>query len=279
MQELFQRNRHSTRHRRHPPGQAAKGFTHRRRTDTVPQELHSHTDFSTSSPQSSRPCRSRACSVRFISRITLAAAGRHAPSTPRFPPPTGGHRSRTCESLWGPLPTAAPSMETSSCRPNWSRDLAAHHARSEPLNPVQLPPRIPMSPIPGLLEGYGHIGLRGTIGWADPATGSSFGYVHNRLLTLMLFDMGSFAGPAPLLSAAIGEASGRPRRGAELRRPVRGLVYRRSRRRRIARRGITRRRIATPYRLPQRHLHRHPGGCLSYPALASVSRVRRTRSR
>lgn len=62
------------------------------------------------------------------------------------------------------------------------------------------------SPIPGLLEGYGHIGLGGTIGWADPATGSSFGYVHNRLLTLMLFDMGSFAGLAPLLSAAIGEA-------------------------------------------------------------------------
>jgi len=62
------------------------------------------------------------------------------------------------------------------------------------------------SPIPGLLEGYGHIGLGGTIGWADPATGSSFGYVHNRLLTLMLFDMGSFAGLAPLLSAAIGSA-------------------------------------------------------------------------
>lgn len=62
------------------------------------------------------------------------------------------------------------------------------------------------SPIPGLLEGYGHIGLGGTIGWADPDTGSSFGYVHNRLLTLMLFDMGSFAGLAPLLSAAIGAA-------------------------------------------------------------------------
>jgi len=62
------------------------------------------------------------------------------------------------------------------------------------------------SPIPGLLEGYGHIGLGGTIGWADPDTGSSFGYVHNRLLTLMLFDMGSFAGLAPLLSAAIAAA-------------------------------------------------------------------------
>ncbi|MGD9619329.1 MAG: serine hydrolase domain-containing protein [Mycolicibacterium sp.] len=62
------------------------------------------------------------------------------------------------------------------------------------------------SPIPGFLPGFGHIGLGGTIGWADPETGSSFGYVHNRLLTLMLFDMGSFAGLAPLLSNAISAA-------------------------------------------------------------------------
>ncbi|MCH9730402.1 MAG: beta-lactamase family protein [Actinomycetia bacterium] len=62
------------------------------------------------------------------------------------------------------------------------------------------------SPIPGFLPGFGHIGLGGTIGWADPETGSSFGYVHNRLLTLMLFDMGSFAGLAPLLSNAVAAA-------------------------------------------------------------------------
>ncbi|MFV0494469.1 serine hydrolase domain-containing protein [Mycobacterium sp.] len=59
------------------------------------------------------------------------------------------------------------------------------------------------SPVPGFLEGYGHIGLGGTVGWADPETGSSFGYVHNRLLTLLLFDTGSFAGLAPLLTSAI----------------------------------------------------------------------------
>lgn len=59
------------------------------------------------------------------------------------------------------------------------------------------------SPVPGFLEGYGHIGLGGTVGWADPETGSSFGYVHNRLLTLLLFDVGSFAGLAPLLTSAV----------------------------------------------------------------------------
>ncbi len=45
------------------------------------------------------------------------------------------------------------------------------------------------SPIPGLLKGFGHIGLGGTLGWADPATGSAFAFVHNRLLTPMVFDM------------------------------------------------------------------------------------------
>lgn len=77
-------------------------------------------------------------------------------------------------------------------------------------------------PLAGLLPGYGHIGLGGTLGWADPKTGSSFGYVHNRLLTLLLFDMGSFAGLAPLLTAAIAAA----RRAGPLQVPQFGAPYR-----------------------------------------------------
>jgi CubicO group peptidase (beta-lactamase class C family) len=77
------------------------------------------------------------------------------------------------------------------------------------------------SPVPGLLKGFGHIGLGGTVGWADPESGSSFGYVHNRLLTLILFDMGSFAGLAPLLSKAISTA----RREGPLEVPHFGAAY------------------------------------------------------
>ncbi|HTQ19860.1 serine hydrolase [Mycobacterium sp.] len=44
------------------------------------------------------------------------------------------------------------------------------------------------SPVPGLLRGFGHTGLGGTIGWADPATRSSFAFVHNRLVTPILVD-------------------------------------------------------------------------------------------
>jgi CubicO group peptidase (beta-lactamase class C family) len=77
------------------------------------------------------------------------------------------------------------------------------------------------SPIPGLLAGYGHIGLGGTVGWADPETGSSLAYVHNRLLTLMLFDVGSFAGLAPLLSSAIAAA----RKDGPLEVPQLGAAY------------------------------------------------------
>ena len=47
---------------------------------------------------------------------------------------------------------------------------------------------------PGLMPGFGHAGLAGSVGWADPATGLSFGFVHNRLLTRMLLDQATFAG-------------------------------------------------------------------------------------
>jgi CubicO group peptidase (beta-lactamase class C family) len=59
------------------------------------------------------------------------------------------------------------------------------------------------SPIPGLLKGFGHVGLGGTLGWADPETGSAFAFVHNRLLTRMVFDMASFAVLARPLRTAI----------------------------------------------------------------------------
>jgi CubicO group peptidase (beta-lactamase class C family) len=59
------------------------------------------------------------------------------------------------------------------------------------------------SPIPGLLKGFGHIGLGGTLGWADPETGGAFAFVHNRLLTPMVLDMASFAGLARPLRNAI----------------------------------------------------------------------------
>jgi hypothetical protein len=45
--------------------------------------------------------------------------------------------------------------------------------------------------------------LGGSIGWADPTTGTSFAFVHNRLLTPMVFDY-----------AAIGVISALLQRGA-----------------------------------------------------------------
>jgi CubicO group peptidase (beta-lactamase class C family) len=80
------------------------------------------------------------------------------------------------------------------------------------------------SPLPGLLTGFGHIGLGGTIGWADPDTGSSFGFVHNRLLTPMVFDSVAFAGLARPLRSALSAARTRgaqtvPQFGATYRKP------------------------------------------------------------
>ncbi|MBV8930600.1 MAG: beta-lactamase family protein, partial [Mycobacteriaceae bacterium] len=59
-------------------------------------------------------------------------------------------------------------------------------------------------PVPGVLPGFGHAGLGGSIGWADPSSGVSFGFVHNRLLTPMILDQATFVGLFALL-----------RRGAE----------------------------------------------------------------
>jgi CubicO group peptidase (beta-lactamase class C family) len=86
------------------------------------------------------------------------------------------------------------------------------------------------SPVPGLLKGFGHVGLGGTLGWADPETGSSFGYVHNRLLTSRLFDMGSFAGLAGPLRNAIEAA----RHQGPLEVPQLGAAYTKPARRRVA---------------------------------------------
>jgi CubicO group peptidase (beta-lactamase class C family) len=33
------------------------------------------------------------------------------------------------------------------------------------------------------MPGFGHAGLGGSVGWADPASGLAFGFVHNRLLS------------------------------------------------------------------------------------------------
>lgn len=77
------------------------------------------------------------------------------------------------------------------------------------------------SPIPGLLKGFGHIGLGGTLGWADPDSGSAFGFVHNRLLTPMVLDMASFAGLAPPMRSAIAAA----RRHGALEVPQFGATY------------------------------------------------------
>jgi CubicO group peptidase (beta-lactamase class C family) len=60
--------------------------------------------------------------------------------------------------------------------------------------------------IPGLLPGFGHSGLGGSVGWAHPDTGVAFAFIHNRFITRMVLDQASFAGLAPLLRRAVAKA-------------------------------------------------------------------------
>ncbi|KUI46135.1 esterase [Mycobacterium sp. GA-1199] len=52
---------------------------------------------------------------------------------------------------------------------------------------------------PGVMPGFGHAGLAGSVGWADPSSGLAFGFVHNRLLTRMVLDQATFAGLGVLI--------------------------------------------------------------------------------
>ncbi|WP_193047454.1 esterase/beta-lactamase LipL [Mycolicibacterium baixiangningiae] len=58
----------------------------------------------------------------------------------------------------------------------------------------------------GLMRGFGHVGLGGSVGWADPSTGLAIGFVHNRLLTPLVLDMGSFAGLNVLIRRDVARA-------------------------------------------------------------------------
>ena len=55
-------------------------------------------------------------------------------------------------------------------------------------------------PFPGVLPGFGHVGLGGSLGWAMPESGLAFGFVHNRLLTpFVLTDQAGFVATAALI--------------------------------------------------------------------------------
>lgn len=65
-------------------------------------------------------------------------------------------------------------------------------------------------PVPGLMRGFGHVGLGGSIGWADPDSGVAFAAVHNRLLTpLVVADQGGFVGLEVLMRRGVAAARAR----------------------------------------------------------------------
>lgn len=64
-------------------------------------------------------------------------------------------------------------------------------------------------PVGGVMPGFGHVGLGGSFGWADPSSGVAVGFVHNRLLTPMV--VGDQAGFL-LTAAMIRHAAARARK-------------------------------------------------------------------
>lgn len=59
-------------------------------------------------------------------------------------------------------------------------------------------------PLRGVMPGFGHVGLGGSLGWADPESGLAFGFVHNRLLTpLVVSDQAGFVATAALIRRGV----------------------------------------------------------------------------
>ncbi|MFT4200196.1 serine hydrolase domain-containing protein [Gordonia sp. (in: high G+C Gram-positive bacteria)] len=65
------------------------------------------------------------------------------------------------------------------------------------------------APIP-VANGFGHVGIAGCFGWADPATGVSVGFVHNRMLSTVVGDLGIFLWLLPMVT----RAAAKPVRGS-----------------------------------------------------------------
>jgi CubicO group peptidase (beta-lactamase class C family) len=63
--------------------------------------------------------------------------------------------------------------------------------------------RLPFDAIPG----FGHVGLGGSLGWADPESGLAFGFVHNRLLTpFVVVDHAGFVATSALCRMGAAQA-------------------------------------------------------------------------
>jgi len=62
-------------------------------------------------------------------------------------------------------------------------------------------------PYGNVMPGFGHVGMGGSVGWTDPATGVGFALVHNRLLTpLVMTDHAAFVGIYALVRQAAAKA-------------------------------------------------------------------------
>jgi CubicO group peptidase (beta-lactamase class C family) len=65
-------------------------------------------------------------------------------------------------------------------------------------------------PFGNVMPGFGHVGMGGSFGWADPATGLAFAFVHNRLLSpFLVLDHSGVATLGNLLRLGVAKARNR----------------------------------------------------------------------
>ncbi len=196
----------STQHRRSAPGPPAEGLTDEGGTDPRAAELAVQPGVQLVAPKVAGLPLSGAFGAMFFPGIKSFVQGDIPFLDGEVPAANGVVTARGLAKMYAAIANGGRIDDTEFLSEELAQGLIGNPKPWPDLNmgvPMPFHLGYHESPIPGLLKGFGHIGLGGTLGWADPAAGTAFAFVHNRLLTPMLLDMASFAGLARPLRNAI----------------------------------------------------------------------------
>ena len=203
MRELIRRGiGGAARHRRTPPGPASGGRSDARRADPRAPGHSGQSDLQLRRAAGGCPGVSGIFGSMYFPGMKAVVQGDTPFLDAEIPAANGVATARALAKMYGAIANGG--------RVNGTQLLSRERAEGLTGEPSYAPDRniwVPLSfhlgyhsvPIPGVMPGFGHAGLAGSVGWADPESGMSFGFVHNRLLTRMVLDQATFAGLQTLI--------------------------------------------------------------------------------
>jgi len=173
----------------------------------LPQRAGANRIFDTVAPRVAAIRLSKMFAALYVPGIRSALQGDAEFLDAEIPSANGVLTARGLARMYGAIANGGSVDGVRLLSPERVRELSSGRRSYRPDGNVGVPMNFHLgyhgSPLPGVLPGFGHAGMGGSIGWADPGTGSSFAFVHNRLVTPMVFDQSTFLGMALLLRRAV----------------------------------------------------------------------------